>query len=41
MVLDDLLEAAVERQQKAGPREAPLGENADDLAALQGFAGRL
>ena len=39
-VLDDLLEAAGERQHQAGARDAPLGEDADHFPAGQGV-GRL
>ncbi len=37
--LDDLFEAAMKREQKAGARDAPLGENANDVALCQRFAG--
>src|SRR5262249_30898805 len=38
--LDDLLKAAVERQQEAGAGEAALGEDADDFAPGQGVTGQ-
>src|SRR5262249_27333991 len=37
----DFFEAAAEREQKSCTREATFGEDADQIAAFEGFAGGL